>query len=140
MATSASNPSEISYLEIGSDKYNVLNYQFDSSKPTDKLNRVTAFATHAKASFVLEGTEKTTKLFEIYANSRKRFDAKLVLNNVHGEGKLMETMFKDTSITYYAEKYTTDDEMPYTITVVFNAKQIEQNAALLAFNEHIQDS
>lgn len=140
MASSASNPSEISYLEIGPDRYNVLNYQFDSSKPTDKLNRVTAFATSAKASFVLEGTEKTTKLFEMYANSRKRFDAKLVLNNVHGEGKLMETLFKDTSMNYFAEKYTTDDEMPYTITIVLNAKQIDQNAASLIFNEHVQDS
>ncbi len=106
MATSAGKASEMSFLKIGPipETFNVLQYQFDSSKPTDKLNRVTAFATHAKASFVLEGTEKTTKLFEMYANSRKRFDAELVLNNAHGEGQLVKTVFKDTSITYYAEK------------------------------------
>lgn len=140
MATSASKASEVSFLTIGPDKYNVLQYQFDSSKPTDKLNRVTAYATHAKASFVLEGTEKTTKLFEQYANSRKRFDAELVLNNAHGEGELVKTSFKDTSITYYAEKYTTDDDMPYTITIVLNAKQIDQGAGSMIFNQNVEDS
>lgn len=137
MATSAGKASDIAHLTIGSEKYSVQQYQFDSSKPTDKLNRVTAFATHAKASFVLEGTEKTTKLFEQYANSRKRFDAELVLNNPHGEGELVKTTFKDTSITYYAEKYTTDDEMPYLITIVLNAKQIDSGAGSLVFNQHI---
>ena len=138
MASSAGKPSDIARLTIGSETYSVQQYQFDSSKPTDKLNRVTAFATHAKASFVVEGTEKTNKLFELYANSRKRFDAELVLNNPHGEGELSKTSFIDTSITYYAEKYTTDDEMPYLVTIVLNAKQINSGPASMVFNQHTE--
>ena len=135
MATSASKAGKLIRLKIGQFEFNVTNYHFETSKPLDKFNRVTAFATNAKASFVLEGTEKTTNLFEQYATSRKRFDAELVLYTPHGEGELVKTSFKDTSITYYAESYNNNDDMPYTVTVVLNAKQIDQNAGSLVFDQ-----
>lgn len=130
MATSAS---ELATLDFQGLKLNVQSYTFESIKPVDQWNRVTAYATKADARFVIEGNDKTSKLFEVFANSRKRFNSKLTLYNTHDEGKLTETEFNDCSITYYSSRYNASDEIPYTITVVFSPKEIKQDLAVLAF-------
>ncbi|WP_118975039.1 type VI secretion system tube protein TssD [Taibaiella koreensis] len=133
MATSAS---KLAVLDVNGTEFNVFQASFESLKPVDQWNRVTAYATKADARFVIEGNDKTSKLFEMYSNSRKRFNAKLTLFNTHDEGKLVETNFNDCSITYYSSKYNSSDEVPYTITVVFSPKVTTENAAELAFEQH----
>ena len=132
----ASSASKLSRLTIDGKEYNVFQASFESLKPVDQWNRVTAFATKADARFVIEGKEDTTALFEKYANSRKRFNAKLTLYNTHDEGKLAETEFNDCSITYYASNYNSADEVPYTITVVLNPKVTKEGSAELAFDQN----
>lgn len=114
-------------------KHNVFQASFESIKPVDQWNRVTAYATKADARFVLEGNAETSAIFELYANSRKRFDAVLTLNNTHEEGKLVETHYNDCSITYYASRYNASDEVPYTITIVLSPKVTKENNVELAF-------
>ena len=132
----ASSASKLSRLSIDGKEYNVFQASFESLKPVDQWNRVTAFATKADARFVIEGKEDTTALFEKYANSRKRFNAKLTLYNTHDEGKLTEMEFNDCSITYYSSNYNSADEVPYTITVVLNPKVTKEGSAELAFDQN----
>lgn len=134
MALSAA---KLARLNIDGKEYNVFQSKFESLKPVDRWNRVTAFATKADARFVIEGNDSTTVLFEKFANSRKRFNAKLTLYNTHEEGKLTEVEFNDASITYYSSRYNSSDEVPYTIIVVLNPKVIKQGSAELAFDQNI---
>lgn len=133
MASSASNQSRLAILYFEGLELNALQCTFESIKPVDQWNRVTAYATKADARFVIEGNDKTSKLFEAFSNSRKRFNAKLTLFNTHDEGKLTEMEFIDTSITYYSSRYSASDDIPYTITVVFSPKVTKQDNAELAF-------
>ncbi|WP_118951993.1 type VI secretion system tube protein TssD [Taibaiella helva] len=133
MASSASNASKLASVDIDGKVFNVHQASFESIKPVDQWNRVTAYATKADARFVIEGNAETSVLFEKYANSRKRFNAKLTLYNTHDEGKLVETEFKECSITYYSSKYNASDEVPYTITLVMSPKETVEKLAVLAF-------
>ncbi|WP_162903131.1 type VI secretion system tube protein TssD [Taibaiella koreensis] len=130
MATSAS---KLAVLNVDGKEYNVFQAVFESIKPVDQWNRVTAYATKADARFVIEGNENTSVLFEKFANSRKRFNAKLTLFNTHEEGKLVETEFNDCSVTYYSSKYNSSDEVPYTITIVLSPKVTRQDGGELSF-------
>jgi type VI protein secretion system component Hcp len=132
----ASSASKLARLAIDGKEYNVFQASFESIKPVDQWNRVTAFATKADARFVIEGKDDTTTLFEKFSNSRKRFNAKLTLYNTHDEGKLNETEFNDCSITYYSSKYNASDEVPYTITVVLSPKVTKEGSAELSFDQN----
>ena len=132
----ASAAAKLARLSIDGKEYNVFQSKFESLKPVDRWNRVTAFATKADARFVIEGNDSTTVLFEKFANSRKRFNAKLTLYNTHEEGKLTEVEFNDASITYYSSRYNSSDAVPYTITVVLNPKVIKEGSAELAFDQN----
>ena len=131
MATTAS---KIANLNLDGTDFNVHEAFFESMKPVDQWNRVTAYATKADARFVIEGTEETSKLFEKYANSRKQFNAKLTLNKTNGEGKLVEKEFNECSLTYYASKYDSFSPVPYTITIVLSAKVTKIGSGELAFD------
>lgn len=131
MASSASN---LSRLTLDGKEYNVFQATFESMKPVDQWNRVTAYATKADARFVIEGTEDTAVLFEKFANSRKQFDAKLVLNKTNGEGELVSMDFKECSLTYYASKYDSTDPIPYTITIVINSRISTLGSGSLEFD------
>ena len=72
MATTAS---KLSRLTIDGKEYNVFQASFESLKPVDQWNRVTAFATKADARFVIEGKEDTTALFYALQESDKAEDA-----------------------------------------------------------------
>lgn len=133
MATSAS---QLARLVIDGKEYNVFQSSFESLKPVDKWNRVTAYAIKADARFVIEGSGETTSLFEKYSNSRKRFHAKLTLYNTHDEGRLTEVDFQDCSITYYASNYNSADDVPYKITIVINPKLIKEGSGELAFDQN----
>ncbi len=130
----ASSASTLARLKLDGKEYTVHQAIFESMKPVDQWNRVTAYATKADARFVIEGTEDTATLFEKYANSRKQFDATLTLNKTNGEGKLVEEEFKECSITYYASKYDSVDTIPYTITIVISAKTTKIGAGDLTFD------
>ena len=52
MAVSASKLAE---LEIGGEKYNVIQTSFESMKSVDNQNRATSFVKQATGRFVLEG-------------------------------------------------------------------------------------
>ena len=131
MATTAS---KLASLTLDGKDYNVFEAFFESMKPVDQWNRVTAYATKADARFVIEGTEDTATLFEKYANSRKQFNAKLTLNKTNGEGKLVEKEFNECSLTYYASKYDSVNSVPYTITIVISAKITKIGSGELAFD------
>lgn len=133
MATTAS---KLARLSIDGKEYNVFQASFESTKPVDQWNRVTAYATKADAQFVIEGKDDTLTLFEKYSNSRDRFNAKLTLYNTHDEGKLSETEFNDCSITQYTSKYNASDEVPYTITVTISPKVTKEGSAELAFDQN----
>lgn len=126
-------PATLATLKMGKLTLNVFNASFESIKPVDQWNRVTAYATKADARFVVEGNAETSAIFEQYANSRKRVDAVLTLNNTHDEGKLVETHYNDCSITYYASRYNSSDEIPYTITFVLSPKVTKEGNVELAF-------
>ena len=132
----ASSASKLARLFIDGKEYNVFQASFESIKPVDQWNRVTAFATKADARFVIEGKDDTSVLFEKFANSRKRFNAKLTLYNTHDEGKLTETEFNDCSITYYSSRYNAADEVPYTITPVLSPKVTKEGNAELSFDQN----
>ena len=129
----ASSASTLARLTIVEKDYSVIEATFESMKPVDQWNRTTAFATKADASFKIEGTENTSVLFEKYANSRKQFDASLVLNKTNGEGELVKMEFKECSLTYYASKYDSVDSVPYTITIVINSRVTILGSGELAF-------
>lgn len=132
----ASSASKLARLTLDGKEYNVFQASFESMKPVDQWNRVTAFATKADARFVIEGTEETSKLFELFANSRKRCNAKLTLFSTHGEGKLTEVDYKDCSVTYFSSKYNSFDEVPYTITIVLSPKSTTEASAVLEFDQN----
>lgn len=132
----ASTAGKLARLTISGTEYNVFQASFESLKPVDQWNRVTAYATKADARFVIEGTADTTKLMELYANSRNRFDATLTLENTHGEGQLVKTEFKECSITYYASQYNSANEVPYTVTIMLSPKTTQQGSADLTFDQH----
>lgn len=132
----ASSAGRLARLTINGQEYNVIQFTFESIKPVDKWNRVTAFAIKADARFVLEGTGETTTLFESYANSRRRFNAKLTLYKPHDEGVLTEVNFDDCSITYYASNFNTFDEFPFKITIVINPKLIKEGSGELSFDQN----
>jgi hypothetical protein len=133
MATTAS---KLARLSIDGKEYNVFQAFFESTKPVDQWNRVTAYATKADAQFVIEGKDDTLALFDKYANSRNRFNAKLTLYNTHDEAKLSETEFNDCSITQYTSKYNASDEVPYTITVTISPKVTKEGSAELTFDQN----
>lgn|SRR5690606_26115601 len=130
----ASSASELARLEIAGVRYNVYQASFESVKPVDQWNRVTAYATKADARFVIEGTEETSKLFALFANSRKAFDATLVLNKANGEGELVREEFKTCYVTYYASKYNAVDSVPYTVEVVISARDTTIGEGVLQFD------
>lgn len=130
----ASSASTLARLTLDGKEYNVFQAMFESMKPVDQWNRVTAYATKADARFVIEGTEETAALFEKYANSRKQFNAKLTLNKTNGEGKLVEKEFNECSLTYYSSKYDSVDAIPYTITIVISAKTTKIGSGELTFD------
>jgi hypothetical protein len=132
----ASSASKLARLTIDGKEFNVFQASFESMKPVDQWNRVTAYATKADARFVIEGTEETSVLFEKYANSRKRSNAKLTLFSTHGEGKLTEVEYKDCSITYYASKYNSFDDVPYTITIVLSPKETSEANGIMKFDQN----
>jgi len=132
----ASTAGKLAELTLDGKKYNVFQASFESLKPVDQWNRVTAYATKADAKFVIEGTGDTTAIFEKYANSRKRFDADLVLFNTHDEGQLVKTSYKECSITYYHSSYNSADETPYKITVVISPKTTTEGSADLTFDQN----
>lgn len=132
----AESAGKLARLTLDGKEYNVFQASFESMKPVDQWNRATAFATKADARFVIEGKEDTTAIFEKFANSRNRFDAKLTLWNTHGEGKLTETEFKECSITYYASNYNSSNEVPYTLTVVLSPKTTKEGSAELSFDQN----
>ncbi|WP_118975040.1 type VI secretion system tube protein TssD [Taibaiella koreensis] len=129
----ANSASTLATLKLDGKTYTVFQASFESIKPVDQWNRVTAYATKADARFVIEGNAETSVIFEKYANSRKRVDAVLTLNNTHDEGKLVETNYKDCSITYYSSRYNSSDEVPYTITFVLSPKVTTEGNVELAF-------
>ena len=133
MATTAS---KLARLNIDGKEYNVFQATFESSKPVDQWNRVTAYATKADAQFVIEGKEDTLTLFEKFSNSRTRFNAKLTLYNTNDEGTIAETEFNDCSITQYTSKYNASDEFPYTITVMLSPKITKAGSAELSFDQN----
>lgn len=119
----ASSASQLARLKINGKEYNIFQASFESVKPVDQWNRVTAYATKADARFVIEGTEDTSELFALYANSRKAFDAELVLNKTNGEGELVKTEYKTCYVTYYASKYNAVDSIPYTVEIVISSRE-----------------
>ena len=133
MAVSASKLAE---LEMGGEKYNVIQTSFESMKSVDNQNRATSFVKQATGRFVLEGTEKASKVFEKFSNSRKRDDATLTLFNTHEDGELAKMEFKESSITYYASNYDASSDTPYTITIVLSAKEITYGSGKLEFNQN----
>jgi len=133
MATPAA--ATLATLKLDNMTLNVFQATFESIKPVDQWNRVTAYATKADARFVVEGNAETSAIFEKYANSRKRVNATLTLNNTHDEGKLVETQYNDCSITYYASRYNASDEMPYTITFVLSPKETLEGNVNLSFKQ-----
>ncbi|HTC01403.1 MAG TPA: type VI secretion system tube protein TssD [Ferruginibacter sp.] len=133
MATTAG---KLARLTIDGKEYNVLQASFESTKPKDSYNRVTAYATNADARFTIEGKDGTTAIFEKYANSRNRFDAKLTLYNTHDEGKLVETDYKDSSITYYSSSFNSANETPYTLSIVISPKSTKEGNANLEFDQN----
>ncbi|WP_118952004.1 type VI secretion system tube protein TssD [Taibaiella helva] len=134
MATPAA--ATLATLKLDNMTLNVFQATFESIKPVDQWNRVTAYATKADARFVVEGNAETSAIFEKFANSRKRCNATLTLNNTHDEGKLVETEYKDCSITYYASRYNASDEVPYTITFVLSPKVTTEGPVELAFAQN----
>ncbi|MCZ4242398.1 MULTISPECIES: type VI secretion system tube protein TssD [Pedobacter] len=132
----ATNAGKLARLTIDGKEYNVFEANFESIKPVDQWNRVTAFATKADARFVIEGKDDTTSIFEKFANSRKRFDAKLTLYSTHGEGKLVETSYKDCSITYYSSVYNSANEVPYKLVIVLSPKSTVEGNAELTFDQN----
>ncbi|MDH7464186.1 type VI secretion system tube protein TssD [Chitinophagaceae bacterium 26-R-25] len=132
----ASTASKLARLTVDGKEYNVFQAGFESVKPVDSWNRVTAFATKADAKFVIEGKDDTTALFEKFSNSRKRFDAKLTLFNTHDEGKLVETEYKECSITYFSTNYNAANEFPYTVTIVLSPKTTKQGSGELTFDQN----
>jgi len=132
MATPAS---KLAVLSVDGLAYNVFQAVFESIKPVDQWNRVTAYATKADARFVIEGNAETSTIFEKFANSRKRCNAKLTLYNTHDESKLAEMEFNDCSITYYSSRYNASDEVPYTITFVLSPKVAKMDYGELSFGQ-----
>ena len=133
MAEAASN---LATLELGGEKYNVIHTSFEAMKAVDDQNRATSFVKQASAKFVLEGTDKASKVFEKFSNSRKRDDATCTLYNTHEDGELAKVEFKEASITYYASNYDASSNTPYTITIVLSPKEINYGSGKLAFNQN----
>ncbi len=132
----ANKPAKLARLSLDGKEYNVFSASFESTKPVDQWNRATAYATKADAKFTIEGKDDTTAIFEKYANSRKRFDAKLTLFNTHEEGKLVETDFKECTITYYHSSYNSSNEFPYQITITLSPKTTVEGNAELTFDQN----
>jgi hypothetical protein len=132
----ASSASKLAELELGGEKYNVLQTSFESMKSVDTQNRATSFVKQATGRFVLEGTEKASKIFEKFSNSRKREDATLTLFNTHEDGELAKMEFKESSITYYASSYDASSDTPFTLTIVLSAKEISYGSGKLEFNQN----
>jgi hypothetical protein len=118
MATSAS---KLATLELGGEKYKILQTTFESMKSVDDQNRATFFVKQATGRFMLEGTGKAAKVFEKFSNSRNRNDATLTLSNTHEDGDLARMTFKESSITYYVSDY---------------AKEINYGSGKLEFNQN----
>ena len=132
----ANQPSKLTRLTIDGKEYNVFQASFSSDKKKDAFNRATSFATNADATFTIEGKDDTTSIFEKYANSRNRFDAKLTLYNTHEDGILVETEYKDCSITHYSSNYNNSNDNPYTLTFVLSPKSIVEGSAELVFDQN----
>ena len=128
--------SKLARLTLDGKEYNVFEASFESAKKTDDYNRVTAYATYANAKFTIEGKEDTTSIFEKFANSRNRFDAKLTLYKTDGDGQLVETEFRDCSMKSYATSYSSSDDTPYKITIILSPKTTSEGSAELTFDQN----
>lgn len=133
----ASAAGKLAELTVSGKKYNVFNASFEAFKQVDHYNRAVTHVTKADAKFVIEGTTETSALFALFANSRKVFDAELVLFNPHAEGELMKISYKDATITYYAEDYSSTDNTHYKVTVGLSAKTIKQGDGQLDFIQSV---